>query len=345
MKSFAPVTRRFIAAAWRRILLIRIAESIAISSAISSALGLILVTILWLQGKPAFSFAAGILATGCLAGLIWGISRRPTRLQAAIEADRQLGLHDLLGTAVLLHQNPQHSQWDTAFADYADDRCKALSPSAIIARRIGLRGWAGAGILGALLLTLSLFTTRPSEVTAATFPLASAASIPTPNPSLAASFPPNTSDVPIESRPPGPGGADDDSHRNFPTERPDQSTNATSPTNPSSVHTSSGTTSGAGSARTQNDSPLPAAAPLQSTPTRPQFPTGTKTAGNGPSDARTSPGGEKNNLTVAPSSSNHVVPWNSPHWPAITTAANQALSTGQVPDEDSDLVRDYFRRD
>ncbi len=77
VNSFAPVTGKFISAVWRRIVLIRIAESIAIAIAIASAAGLTLIPILWWQGQSALPLAFALLLLGAISGLIWGISRRP----------------------------------------------------------------------------------------------------------------------------------------------------------------------------------------------------------------------------------------------------------------------------
>ena len=167
MDPIAPVAGRFIAAVRRRILVVRIAESIAVSVTVASAAGLTLLPILWWRGQSAVPLAEALLAAGCFFGLIWGVSRRPSRLQAAIEADTQLGLHDLLGTVILLDKSQSGLAWQATIAAFADDRCRSLSPSAIIVNRIGLRGWAGVGILGALLLTFALLTARPANVTAA----------------------------------------------------------------------------------------------------------------------------------------------------------------------------------
>ena len=139
MNAVAPVAGRFISAVRRRILVVRIAESIAISTAVASTAGLLVLPILWWRGQSALPLAEVMLAAGSFFGLIRGISRRPSRFEAAIEADSQLDLHDLLGTVVLLDKQPSGLAWQTTVAAYADDRCKLLSPSAIIVNRIGLR--------------------------------------------------------------------------------------------------------------------------------------------------------------------------------------------------------------
>ena len=48
-----------------------------------------------------------MLAAGAAAGMIAALARRPTLFQTAVEADRQLGLHDLLATALMLPACPR----------------------------------------------------------------------------------------------------------------------------------------------------------------------------------------------------------------------------------------------
>ena len=129
-------------------MLVRIAESIAISTAVASAVGLAVLPVLWWRGQSSMPLALAMLGAGCCFGLILGISRKPSRLQAAIEADKQLGLNDLLGTVMLLTQSQSGLAWQATVAAIADDRCRSLNPSAVFVSRIDLRGWAGVGILG-----------------------------------------------------------------------------------------------------------------------------------------------------------------------------------------------------
>lgn len=345
MNPYAPVTRKFITAVWRRILIVRIAESIAISISVASAVGLALIPILWWQRQSAMPLAFALLPLGAAAGLIWGISRRPTRFQAALEADRQLNLHDLLGTIHLLANHPS-DPWRESLATISDNQCRALHPSAVIVNRLGLRSWSGVGILTALLLSIGLLTTRPINTSAALVANENNQASPSnPKPLIAL----ENQNQPITARPPGTGGTDDISNRAADQNQPNDSpTNSSTPSNPNESHSSAATdtSAGGGAAVTHPKQP-----PLE-------FPAITNTSANlsahqgkssdGPSDPRATATGapEDSHATTATEIVNHKSPpWTSPNWQADANAAQSAINTGQVPDSDADLVRDYFRRD
>jgi hypothetical protein len=354
VKPFSPVTGKFILAVRRRILLIRIGESIAVASAIASAAGLVLVPLAWWRGQSALPMAWALFLLGIFCGLMRGISRRPTVLQAAVEADRQLDLDDLLGTMVQLAASGgeafrAESAWRESVAAFAENRCRSLKlkPSAVIVSRLGLRAWAGVGILGALLLTFAALTARPGEVTAASSSALAYAAANSSQPPDAA--PTNIDEEPARTaaRPPGPGGADDDSNRAFPQNRPDDSTGGAMPRQNPQSHSSTGTSASPGNGVAVTPSPRPS----------PQWPqahdasgdishAGRVSAGAGQSDPRAIAPGDTNSTDAASASAiGHPAPWTTPGWPADAAAAENAITTGQVPDADADLVRDYFQRD
>jgi hypothetical protein len=346
VKPFAPVTGKFISAVRRRILLIRIAESIAVATAIASAAGLALLPLAWWRGQGALPMAWALLLLGLLCGLFWGISRRPTRLQAAVEADRQLGLDDLLGTILQLGPSGAESAWRQSLAAFAENRCRALKPSVVIVSRLGLRAWAGVGILGGLLLTCAALTARPSDVTAASS--SALAYVPANSSQSPDAVQTNLNEEPVATaRPPGPGGTDDDSHRAFPQIRPDDSTGGAIPGQNPQSHSSNATGSspGTGAAVTpsvKSSAPWPQSQDFSGDISR----SGRTTAGGGRSDRNASAPGDTNS-TIAPSASAavHPPPWITTAWPADAAAAEDAISAGRVPDADADLVRDYFRRE
>jgi hypothetical protein len=79
---------------------LRLAESAGVGALLGCAIGLFFSLVLLWRGTGAIEMALMCVAGGALIGLAWGLSRRPTLSQAATEADRQLGLQDLLLTAV-----------------------------------------------------------------------------------------------------------------------------------------------------------------------------------------------------------------------------------------------------
>jgi hypothetical protein len=345
VNSYAPVTRKFISAVWRRILLIRIVESIALSTAVAAAAGLALMPILWWRGQSGLPLALAMLILGTTSGLIWGIARRPTRFAAALEADRQLNLHDLLGTVYLL-ADVAADPWGESLAVISDTRCRSLRPSAVVVNRLGLRAWGGVGVLGALLITLGLFTSRPIEVSAATSSSAT-------NPHALRMIQPPVAIADQASsraaRPPGSGGTDDISNRGFEQDRPDDSpANALSKTNSAQNHAASADDSaiGGGAAVTHSQQSPQESPPILATADNPSH-SGPAAVGAGQSDASAhSPGdfggtSASHSRNLNPSSP----PWQTSEWPADAAAARAAIGSGRVPDSDADLVRDYFQRD
>ena len=166
--SVPPTTRKFIQAVRRRMMLVRVAETIGVCCAVAAAVAVALIALLWWRGRSGMP-AAAVLGLGVVCGSILGLARRPTLLAAAMEADRQLGLHDLLGTALLActQDGAMASGWRQAVAAMAQEHCRHLRPSQIVLRRLGARAWSGIGLSTALVLTLGLLTSQPMETRAA----------------------------------------------------------------------------------------------------------------------------------------------------------------------------------
>ena len=79
------------------------------------------------------------LMLGMLAGGAWGFLRRPTPLHSAMEADAQLRLSDLLGSAMLIRASATSDPWSAAVLASADRRCADLQPSTVLLHRLGMR--------------------------------------------------------------------------------------------------------------------------------------------------------------------------------------------------------------
>ena len=67
--------------------------------------------------------------------------------------------------------------------------------------------------------------------------------------------------------------------------------------------------------------------------------------GTGESDSQISVFGKNDSVQASGAGGKSVLPWESAKWAADTAAADGAISSGQVPEGDADLVREYFRRD
>lgn len=342
MDPIAPVAGRFISAVRRRILLVRIGESIAISVGVASAAGLMVLPILWWRGQAALPLAAVMLTAGSVLGVFWGISRRPSRLEAAIEADTQLALDDLLGTVMLLGKGPTSVDWQRTVAAFADDRCRSLHPSEIIVNRIGLRGWAGVGILGGLLLTFALLISRPADVTAASSMLGQ---VPVDSSSRTDVAVKSAESLADASRPPGSGGVDSNSIGGFEQDRMEDSARSMIGKD-SAGRSSTGMDSSAGGRRGTTYNPRISDREARRIPSdaREQTHRGAMADGIGQSDSHIGAAGENNSTSAAAGGDERAGAWTADRGDA-GTAANGAVGLERVPREDADLVRDYFRRD
>ena len=338
METIAPISQRFVSAVRRRILLIRIGESIALFAAGASVLGLALLPIFWMRGESAMPLAMELLGGGIVLGFVHGIARRPSRLAAAREADSQLNLHDLLGTVLLMAQIGDEA-WRQNLAAFAEERCRTLRPSSVVVQRIGLRGWAGVGILSALLMTSTLLTVRPASVTAGS-PLAASDSAQSISIQIPWGQNSEISSAPSQ-RSPGPGGTDTISDRGFDADPQDAQT----PTTGDSGHSSGGisASSGAGVSTTAN-SVADAAAPSKSDAQGANLQTGKIVEGNGQSDSRIRAAGENNSMTASPEAGKKVPSWESSGDSANLDAGGSPDDFSRSPDGDADLLRDYFQR-
>ena len=110
-------------------------------------------------------------ALGCFGaiGLLAALLRWPTRLDAAMEADRQLKLADLLSTALSVRGSAD--TWAMTVLALAEQRCRAVSPAAVLLNRWGARAWGGVGLATALVLTLGLVSTRSATSQAGDSPV------------------------------------------------------------------------------------------------------------------------------------------------------------------------------
>jgi hypothetical protein len=322
---------KFISAVRWRIGVARGVHSTAICLGAACGVGLLLMPIVWWWGESGAGLSCAVLVVGLISGLSWGFMRRPSRLEAAVEADRQLGLDDLLGTIELLSVGTE-SGWRHALLTYANDRCRFLKARDIKIGRASARLWAGVGVLTALLLTFGWFGARsPSDVSAA--PIALLASSVGIDQNVASSAEAE------ELRPPGPGGSDV-SNRMFEENRADDSLNqADSGENDSSRSSMMSASVGSGSAVTQMHEQ---AQKLTMRAGSGEADHGGDVAkGAGESDVHAGAMGANRSTISAAGGKLAVAPWESKSWGAD---ANQAIRADWVPAEDTDLVREYFSR-
>jgi len=148
---------------------------------------------LWLGQEIGWA-AALILAVAAIAGAIWGLIHRPTRFRAAMEADRQLKLNDLLSSALGMRQPAvpqtktpepesgissclrfQESAASTdpkATAEHnfasvvltlADQACARSTVSGLRLHRLGARSWGGIGLAMALVGAMAFLGADPAR--------------------------------------------------------------------------------------------------------------------------------------------------------------------------------------
>src|SRR5581483_8129178 len=343
----APEARhldRFLSAVRRRVMLIRAAERVGLCAAAACAAALALMPILLWRGEPAMPLALGALAAGALAGLVWTALHRPTLLEAAIEADHQLDLADLLGTALAVRREPNakftSDEWTRMLLALAESKCAALSPSMLVLNRLGARAWGGIGLAAALVLTLGLMSSQPRDLRAAG---ASVEILPRANLDLAraTAFPDATS----RDRPASARDVTDDRDRT-----PNDGAPSASASN--DQIRKSGEASGASSAapdstgggQSRTDTPQVAAVgTLPPAGGRENASAGKVASGVGEADANASrrahPSSALGSSTM--SRQRDVPPWQADAWNSDRAAAADAIRAGRVDNQDEDIVRDY----
>src|SRR5207248_4283620 len=103
-------------------------------------------------------------------GFMGALLRRPSIIDAAVEADRQLDLADLLATAWQLEKTQNCESFETAVLLLANERAANLQPRSVVLHRLGLRAWSGIGLAGALVLTVAIFSANPIDSEASSSP-------------------------------------------------------------------------------------------------------------------------------------------------------------------------------
>jgi len=332
-----PNTGKFLEAVRRRITLIRLLESVGISCAVASGLGAVLVCAIGWRGESGAAAAAAMLGLGIFSGLVWGMMRIPTLPVAAAEADRQLGLSELLGT--ILRCDSTGDSWAQAVAAMAEDRCKNLRPAELIIARLGLRSWGGVGLSAALLMTLALLTARPADLRAESqIPEISSSAIAIadlPIPIVPTQLPPV-----IPSRPAVPGAADAGFDRPIESQQPaDSSSSAPSADNRAEFQAASYSGAGDGLSITPG-SHWHLEANSSASSDAPGF--GPASAGGQSNSHAATSGHVVGDSTSAGPSVRHAPVW---HSAGGAVATGRMPTNGHVPDWAADLVQDYFQRD
>src|SRR5450432_2221370 len=317
----------FIQRVQRRWIAWRIAEFAAIGAAIAAGIGFFIVAILMWQSQAAIIPAMILLCIGAAAGAIWALIHRPTFLQTAIEADKQLNLHDLLSTAIRIETS------DEAFASVviaqAEKTCRGISPNELILRRMGSRAWGGIGIFAALLLTLAMMSGQPivSEAKSAIeMQQAKNTSVENKTEQASAKF------------------AESQIQNNKIKEEQTRSDfgNSSSANHRSANDAVKNNSAGSTAARS-NDARAESLEKIAGKNVTSENSQGMPSAGNGneslnpmKSDALIASPGASAGLSKS------IPPWQAGNWSADRAAAERDIQANKIPDAYRDLVRDYF---
>jgi hypothetical protein len=348
MRRHHDPLERFVSQVHRRLTLVRLAERVGLCVAVACGAAVLLELVLIWRGESAGIVCLSAMAAGCLTGLAWGEIVRPTTLEAAMEADRQLNLHDLLGTAILLKNKPTNP-WTQTVTALAQAQCRQTSPSAVVLKRWGGRAWSGVGVGALLAVTLALIPLPVAQSADRQTPLSFARKHATENDlyengSLVAdnSAKPWTA---VSARP--------EDERTFPQgsdsqlSHGGQSPSATADNASDQSMNPSAAPGGNGTGSSQNFNAAMTLLPTGSTASggQPTNIAGALSGGAGLTSRNAIPSTQKGGFNANPATGGHPIPpWQTSSWPAMQSFARQAIQQGRVPDEYREMVRAYFER-
>ncbi len=357
MPASSPHLDQFLRRLHRRLRALRWAEHAGLGLLIGAGFALAPVGLLTWRGAPSAVPSAACLALGLIGGVACGIARRPTALDAAMEADCQLRLADLLGSALLVRRTADNDPWSASVLAAAEAQCAGLSPSLVLLHRLGLRAWGGIGLAASLVLTVALLGGNPDDLRAARSADSAAVGSAADNPAV----PPHPL-LDLQTSGAGPLAPRQDvqdelSNRTgdatlSPASRPvtdSQNIAEADPSHGAAQATPDGHGGGAGRTDTPHHHATEAPSVESSNPAVKPIGSGRTASGTGaPSEiANGSHGGEASTAVAgsASSSKSHVAPWSSNRWNDDVRRAHEAVDSGRVPPAYQDLVRDYFDRD
>ncbi len=344
MHPLPTTLERFIGRVYRRLVVLRLLECAGIGFAVGCAVSLLSLLILRSHTENPLTLSAIVMGVGVAVGFIGTLLRRPQMLDAAVEADRQLDLADLLATAWQLEKNSSAESFESAVLLIANQRAATLQPRSVVLHRLGVRAWSGIGLAGALVLTVAIFSANPIDTEASSSPFlsnsaadkrASAKNSGGGNqlssdhhPAAIASDHPDAEDTAL----PGAGKTEDIAGNSARGQNGDvQNSNADgggtgAGQTASKPNKANALTSGTNSARTNKTGDAFSGVGISND-------NGNGTTGNSASTSA----GNSGKSSDAPA-------WKSDSWPAAGQAADSAISNGQIPPAYHELVREYFKR-
>jgi len=322
--------------------MVRLVEHAGLGALAGALIGLLVVAVCICLGRPALELSVSLPAAGAACGLMWGLLRRPTRLAALMIADRHFALKDLLSTAWLLPREPDCPLMRAVLAQ-ARQRAAALAPGEVALRRLGARFWSAVGLATALVLVMGLFSVEPAES----------------DPSAAAG---RTVARVNATRPEQlilPTGVGWSVRPDAPAMGPDYRGTGDEPLDPAArlvADPKRSPTPGDGQSVDGADPHGAGGGAARSDPTRPADPLTVGATAAGRQDSRggdpsggvgsavsgTSARGGSTGVAGGQTPSPPAAPWSAASWKEAQTAAENALSKGEIPADCRDIVRAYF---
>ena len=346
MNASSGSFQRFLGRVHRRFVLVRALERAGLGFLGGCAIGLPLLAIAIWRGLSAESLALTAGCVGTATGLLWGCITRPSRLAAAMEADRQLKSADLLSSAMAASARAD-DPWAAAVVAAADRWAALHSPSAVLLNRLGARTWGGIGLAAALLAAIALLPIYASPSNAGQdgtslvnlLPDESASSISgKTSPGSRARRSPAQQE-PEDVHPGRIAAADHDAA----PQNENSSQFSDTPDRRSGAMI--GNAQGTGESHSQANHQQRLDKPEKATSGLNDSAGGSTAAGLGRGvDRPRGRGAASGDVAGAADASSQIPPWNSPHWLSDVEHARQAVQSGQVPDEYRDMIRGYFDR-
>jgi hypothetical protein len=161
MNSTATLTSRFIDAVHRRMVVIIVVEKVGLGLLFASLFAIPLLLIGICQAMPTLPILLSSGAFGLIGGVVLAIYCWPSRRSAAAEADHQLGLEDLLSTAMVLSNADE--DFSRSILAMADARCARHSPSEVLFRRFGVGSWGAIAMAMSVAATLAVIPFGSSQ--------------------------------------------------------------------------------------------------------------------------------------------------------------------------------------
>jgi hypothetical protein len=327
---------QFVDAVYRRWVAVHFCEQVGHGILVGSLLALALMPVaIWqrIPTIPILIFGGGV---GFIFGVILAVYRRPSRIAAAVEADRQLRLDDLLTSAIFPSER-QDAGFRVMVKNIADARCSTLSPSDVLLRRLGIRSWSGIALVMCVAVTLAVIPLRPSPSQAVDANL----SVLSANPADGStSTRADRGLVAIFNDP----TSDNASSQTMSTEKSPAETNDKSGSDTSSSRLKAGgNTAGSGGGSASSPSSLSHDLSAAQTAGKKPDRTGVAAGGGAVSDHQTEKGDSSGAVAAASAKPARAVSGSRGGSPA-SSANIGAAASDRIPPEDRDLVRDFFKK-